>query len=74
MVLGAAGDWRTRSSAFREALTRDPRNAQYAYNAGLALMRQGRPRRRAPLYAEALRRAPALRAGPAAAGRARALG
>ena len=40
MVLGGAGDFPGAEQAFREAATRDARNAQYAYNLGLALERQ----------------------------------
>ena len=40
MVLGGANDFPGAEQAFREAATRDARNAQYAYNLGLALERQ----------------------------------
>ena len=40
MVLGGGGDFPGAEQAFRAAATRDSRNAQYAYNLGLALERQ----------------------------------
>ena len=40
MILGGSNDLPGAESAFREAMTRDDTNAQYAYNLGLALARQ----------------------------------
>jgi Tfp pilus assembly protein PilF len=40
MVLGGNGDFAGAEQAFREAATRDQKNAQYVYNLGLALARQ----------------------------------
>ena len=42
MVLGGSGDLPGAEQAFREAATRDRRDAQYAYNLGLALVRQNK--------------------------------
>lgn len=58
MVLGGAGDLAGAEQAFREAVQRDEQDAQYAYNLGLALERQGRPSEAATWYAKALDRDP----------------
>jgi choline-sulfatase len=42
MVLGAHEEMAEAEKAFRQALDRDKGNAQYAYNLGLAILRQGR--------------------------------
>ena len=41
MVLGGTNDLAGAERAFREATTRDARDAQYAYNLGLVLERTG---------------------------------
>jgi Tfp pilus assembly protein PilF len=56
MVLGSSGDLPGAEQAFRQAVQREEGNAQYAYNLGLVLMRQGR----AADAAEAFRRTLAL--------------
>ncbi len=43
MVLGGGGQHDEAARAFREAMTLSPKNAQYAYNLGLVLMRAGQP-------------------------------
>ena len=43
MVLGGGGQHDEAARAFTEATTRAPKNAQYAYNLGLVLMRAGNP-------------------------------
>jgi Tfp pilus assembly protein PilF len=42
MVLGGEGDLTGAERAFREATTRDKANVEYAYNLGLAILRQRR--------------------------------
>ena len=42
MVLGGAGQNDEADRAFTEAVTRDPRNARYAYNLGLIRQRSGK--------------------------------
>ena len=41
MVLGGNGQHGEASTAFRAAVQRDQKNARYAYNLGLVLMREG---------------------------------
>ena len=40
--IGGEGQHQAAAAAFREAATRDPKNARYAYNLGLVLQRAGR--------------------------------
>jgi len=47
MVLGGNGQHVEAAAAFRKAIERDPKNALYAYNLGLVLMRAGDPGARA---------------------------
>jgi tetratricopeptide (TPR) repeat protein len=54
MVLGGSGDLPGAEQAFREAGTRDPVNAQYAYNLGLALERQQKREAAVAQYQHAL--------------------
>ena len=43
MVLGGRDRMAEAEEAFRGAVGRDQTNAEYAYNLGLAILRQGRP-------------------------------
>ncbi len=55
MVLGASGDLAEAEKAFREALGRGgPQAAQYAYNLGLAQLRQGRKAEAAEQFRKSL--------------------
>jgi Flp pilus assembly protein TadD len=53
-VLGAGGDLGEAVEAFDQALAREPGSARYAYNRGLALMRQGRTDEAAAAFRRAL--------------------
>ena len=61
-MLGAAGDLPAAERAFRAAVERDPRDPQYVYNLGLALLRQGQREQAAPLFRRTLDLDPAFTA------------
>lgn len=54
MVLGAHEEMAEAEKAFRQALDRDKENAQYAYNLGLAILRQGRRSDARPFFEKSL--------------------
>jgi Tfp pilus assembly protein PilF len=60
MAQGGEGRNDEAAESFRQAATRDPANAQYAYNLGLVLMRGGRAEAR-QWFEQALARDPAFR-------------
>jgi choline-sulfatase len=55
MVLGAHQDLAEAEKAFQAAAERDGQNAQYVYNLGLAILRQGRPDDARPFFEKSLR-------------------
>ena len=60
--MGGTGDLSGAVSAFREAVSRDGKNAQYLYNLGLALERQGRRDEAAAIYRQVLELQPGFEA------------
>jgi cytochrome c-type biogenesis protein CcmH/NrfG len=61
MVLGGGNDLAAAEAAFRDAVSRDAKNAQYLYNLGLALERQGQHREAADVYRRVLAMDPKFR-------------
>jgi Flp pilus assembly protein TadD len=62
MVEGASGRMADAEKAFREAVSRDGKDAEYAYNLGLALARQGKKEEAASLFRRSLEIRPDFRA------------
>jgi arylsulfatase A-like enzyme/Tfp pilus assembly protein PilF len=54
MTLGGRGLFAEAEAAFREAIQRNDREHRYAYNLGLALLRQGRARDARPFFEKSL--------------------
>jgi Flp pilus assembly protein TadD len=54
MTLGGSGRLAEAEEAFREAVARNDRNHRYAYNLGLALVRQGKRAEARPFFEKAL--------------------
>jgi Flp pilus assembly protein TadD len=62
MVEGAAGRMADAEKAFREAVNRDGKDAEYAYNLGLALLRQGKREEAGALFRKSAELRPDFRA------------
>ena len=54
LVFGSASRFAEAEHAFREAAARDAKDAQYVYNIGLALQRQGRASEAVPFFRKTL--------------------
>jgi predicted Zn-dependent protease len=65
MVLGGKNAFAEAADAFREAVKREPDNAEYEYNLGLALLRGGHPDDAVPFLQKALEIEPRFRAARA---------
>jgi Tfp pilus assembly protein PilF len=60
MTLGGTGHLAEAEQAFRKAVERNDRNHRYAYNLGLALLRQGRAAEARPFFEKSLALEPAF--------------